>query len=176
VRRLIALTVPSPLSYVQGHLTDMEKLQFATIPCRSTAALFDDALLATIDQLADAAADRSAPHTRVAFESLRAEVNAKLVDALFATVSLTARVLGAARDADRAISGTASLSVMAALADARSQLDAVAHPGFVRLTGVTQLRRTSIYLARIAHRVGKLADAPGRDRVWLTEVEQATAL
>ena len=26
------------------------------------------------------------------------------------------------------------------------------------------------------HRVGKLADNPGRDRVWLTEVEQATAL
>ena len=65
--------------------------------------MFDDALLATIDQLADAGADRSAPHTSVAFESLRAEVNSKLVDALFATVSLTARVLAAARDADRAI-------------------------------------------------------------------------
>ena len=65
---------------------------------------------------------------------------------------------------------------MAAPADARSQLDAVAHNGFGRLTGVTQLRRTPIYLAGIAHRVGKLADTPGRDRVWLTEVEQATAL
>jgi ATP-dependent helicase HrpA len=103
-------------------------------------------------------------------------VNAHLVDALFATVSLAARVLGAARDADRAISGGASLSLMAPLADARSQLDALVHPGFLRLTGVTQLRRVPVYLAGITHRVSKLADAPGRDRVWLTEVEQATAL
>jgi ATP-dependent helicase HrpA len=176
VRRLIALTVPSPLSYVQEHLTATEKLQLATSPYRSTAALFDDALLATIDQLADTASGGSAPFARPAFEALRAEVNAHLVDALFATVSLAARVLGAARDADRAISGGASLSLMAPLADARSQLDALVHPGFLRLTGVTQLRRVPVYLAGITHRVSKLADAPGRDRVWLTEVEQATAL
>jgi len=176
VRRLIALTVPSPLSYVQEHLTASEKLQLATSPYRSTAALFDDALLATIDQLADAATGGSAPFARPAFEALRADVNGHLVDALFATVSLAARVLGAARDADRAISGGANLSLMAPLADARSQLDALVHPGFLRLTGVTQLRRVPVYLAGITHRVSKLADAPGRDRVWLTEVEQATAL
>ena len=179
VRRLIALTVPSPLSYVQEHLTATEKLQLATSPYRSTAALFDDALLATIDQLADAAAARSdggQPFTRAEFETLRAEVNGKLVDALFSTVSLAARVLGAAREADRAIAGAASLSVMAPLADARAQLGALVHPGFLRVTGVTQLRRVPVYLAGITHRVGKLTDAPGRDRVWLTEVEQATAL
>jgi ATP-dependent helicase HrpA len=161
---------------VQAHLTATEKLQLATSPHRSTAALFDDALLATIDQLADAAADPAAPFTRAAFEALRAEVDAKLVDALFATVSLAARVLGAARDADRAISSSASLSLMAPLADARSQLDALVHPGFLRLTSVTQLRRVPVYLAGLTHRVTKLADAPGRDRVWLTEVEQATGL
>lgn len=176
VRRLIALTVPSPLSYVQEHLTGTEKLQLATSPYRSTAALFDDALLATIDQLADAASGDSAPFARAGFEAVRAEVNAKLVDALFATVSHAARVLGAAREADRAISGAASLSLMAALADARFQLDALVHPGFLRITGVAQLRRLPTYLAGISHRVGKLADAPGRDRVWLTEVEQATQL
>ena len=176
VRRLIALTVPSPLGYVQEHLTGTEKLQLATSPYRSTAVLLDDALLATIDQLVDAAASDRAPFTRAAFEGLRAQVNAGLVDGLFATVSLTARVLGAAREADRAISGGASLSLMAPLADARSQLDALVHPGFLRITGVAQLRRVPVYLAGIVHRVGKLAENPGRDRVWLTEVEQATQL
>jgi len=176
VRRLIALTVPSPLGYVQEHLTDAEKLQLATSPYRSTAALFDDALLTTIDSLVDAAAADRAPTSRAAFEALRAEVNGALVDGLFATVALAARVLGAAREADRAIAGAASLSLMAPLADARSQLDALVHPGFLRITGVAQLRRVPIYLAGIVHRVGKLAENPGRDRVWLTEVEQATAL
>lgn len=41
---------------------------------------------------------------------------------------------------------------------------------------MTQLRRVPVYLAGLTHRVTKLADAPGRDRVWLIEVEQATAL
>jgi ATP-dependent helicase HrpA len=176
VRRLIALTVPSPLGYVQEHLTGAEKLQLATSPYRSTAALFDDALLATIDSLVDAATADRHPMTRAAFEGLRAEVNAALVDGLFATVALAARVLGAAREADRAISGSASLSLMAPLADARSQLDALVHPGFLRIAGVAQLRRVPVYLAGIVHRVSKLADAPGRDRTWLTEVEQATTL
>jgi len=176
VRRLIALTVPSPLGYVQEHLTAAEKLQLAASPYRSTAALFDDALLATIDSLVDAAAAPHEPFTRAAFEALRAEVNAELVEGLFATVALAARVLGAAREADRAISAAASLSLMAPLADARSQLDALVHPGFLRITGVAQLRRVPVYLAGIVHRVSKLADNPGRDRVWLTEVEQATML
>jgi ATP-dependent helicase HrpA len=176
VRRLIALTVPSPLGYVQEHLTGAEKLHLATSPYRSTAALFDDALLATIDSLVDAAtADRS-PTTRGSYEVLRAEVNAALVDGLFATVALAARVLGDVRNADRSIAGAASLSLMSPLSDARSQLDALVHPGFLRITGVVQLRRVPIYLAGIVHRVGKLAENPGRDRVWLTEVEQATAL
>ena len=176
VRRLIALAVPSPLGYVQEHLTGAEKLQLATSPYRSTAALFDDALLATIDSLVDAATSDRSPTTRAAFEGLRAEVNAALVEGLFATVALAARVLGAARDADRAIAGAASLSLMAALADARSQLDALVHPGFLRITGAAQLRRVPVYLAGVVHRVGKLAENPGRDRVWLTEVEQATQL
>jgi len=177
VRRLTALTVPSPLVYVQEHLTAAEKLQLATSPYPSTAALFDDALLATIDSLVDAApAPSRAPTTRAAFEALRADINGALVDGLFATVALAARVLGAAREADRAIAGAASLSLMAPLADARSQLDAMVHPGFLRITGVTQLRRVPVYIAGIVHRVGKLADNPGRDRVWLAEVEQATAL
>jgi ATP-dependent helicase HrpA len=176
VRRLIALTVPSPLPYVQEHLTGAEKLQLATSPYRSTAALFDDALLATIDNLVDAATVERHPTTRAAFEALRAEVNGALVDGLFATVALAARVLGAAREADRAIVGAANLSLMAPLADARSQLDALVHPGFLRITGVAQLQRVPVYLAGIVHRVGKLAENPGRDRVWLTEVEQATRL
>jgi ATP-dependent helicase HrpA len=176
VRRLIALTVPNPVGYVQEHLTAAEKLQLATSPYRSTAALFDDALLATIDGLVDAAAADHAPTTRAAFEALRAEVNGALVDGLFTTVALAARVLGAAREADRAITDAASLSLMAPLADARSQLGALVHPGFLRITGVAQLRRVPVYLAGIVHRVSKLAENPGRDRVWLTEVEHATTL
>jgi len=172
VLRLLALTVPNPVSYVRDHLTGAEKLALAASPYPSTAALWDDALLAT---LADAARGR-APRDRAAFEALRTEVSAGLVDALFATVALMAKVLTAAREVDKAISSASSLAFMAPLTDARSQLASLVHPGFAGIAGVAHLRRLPIYLAGILHRVARLPENPGRDRAWQTEVEQATTL
>jgi ATP-dependent helicase HrpA len=60
------------------------------------------------------------------------------------------------------------------LADAREQLDTLVFPGFVSLTGLRQLRRLPVYLTGITHRVARLAEHPGRDRAWLTEVQTAT--
>jgi ATP-dependent helicase HrpA len=172
VRRLLALALPSPLSYVQEHLTAPEKLLLASSPYRSPAALLDDALLAVLDaQLAG-----RAPFTRAEFESLRAEASAGLMDGLFDVVGTVAKVLDAARAVDRAISAASGLALMAPLADARSQLESLVHPGFVRAAGVTRLRRVPVYLAGILHRVEKLADNLGRDRQWQTEVEAATQL
>lgn len=172
VQRLLALTVPSPVSYVRDHLTAAEKLALAASPYPSTAALWDDALLAT---LAAAVGDR-APRDQAAFESLRAEVSAGLVDALFDTVALIAKVLTAAREVDRAISAASSLAFMGPLGDARGQLAALVHPGFAGIAGVTRLRRMPVYLAGLLHRIARLADNPGRDRAWQTEVEQAENL
>ena len=172
VLRLLALTVPSPVSYVRDHLTDAEKLALAASPYPSNAALWDDALLAT---LAAAVGDR-APRDAETFEALRAEVSGGLVDALFATVALIAKVLIAAREADKAITAASSLAFMGALTDARRQLADLVHPGFAGIAGLAHVRRMPVYLAGLVHRVARLPDNPGRDRAWQTEVEQATTL
>jgi ATP-dependent helicase HrpA len=172
VLRLLALTVPSPVSYVRDHLTAPEKLALAASPYPSTAALWDDALLATLA----AAVGSRAPRDVADFTSLRAELSAGLVDALFDTVALIAKVLTAAREVDRAIAAASSLALMGPLRDARSQLQALVHPGFAGLAGVTRLRRMPVYLAGLLHRIARLADNPGRDRAWQTEVEQAENL
>ena len=172
VRRLLALALPSPAGYVRDHLTDAEKLALAASPYPSANSLLDDALLATIAQLAG---DR-APRDAASFEALRAEVSSGLVDGMFATVSTAARVLTAAREADRAISAASALAFLGPLGDARRQLDALVHPGFVAVTGADRLRRVPVYLAGLLHRVQKLPDNPGRDRAWQTEVEQAIEL
>jgi ATP-dependent helicase HrpA len=172
VRRLLALTVPNPLGYVNDHLTPAEKLLLAASPYRSTAALLDDALLAVLGD----AIGGEAPFTQAGFEALRDRVSSGLMDALFGLVAEVARVIDAARTADRAISAASSIAFMAPLADARAQLGSLVFDGFIRATGAAQLRRLPVYLAGIAHRVEKLPDNPGRDRTWQTEVEQATAL
>ncbi|MGN6503032.1 MAG: ATP-dependent RNA helicase HrpA [Pseudolysinimonas sp.] len=172
VRRLLALTVPSPLGYVNDHLTQQEKLLLAAAPYPSTAALLDDALLAV---LGEQVAGR-APYTAAGFEALRSEVSAGLMDALFALVAQVAKAIDAGRIADRAISAASGLAFMAPLADARAQLNALIAPWFVRSAGLAALRRMPVYLAGITHRVERLADNPGRDRQWQTEIELAVAL
>jgi ATP-dependent helicase HrpA len=172
VLRLLALTVPSPVSYVRDHLTAPEKLALAASPYSSTAALWDDALLAT---LAAAAGDH-APRDQATFDALRVEVSAGLVDALFDTVALIAKVLTVAREVDRAIAAASSLAFLGPLGDARGQLAAIVHPGFAGIAGVARLRRMPVYLAGLLHRIARLADNPGRDRAWQTEVEQAENL
>ena len=172
VLRLLALTVPTPVSYVREHLTAAEKLALAASPYPSTAALWDDALLATLAE----AAHGAVPRDHAAFEALRTEVSANLVDALFHTVALMAKVLTAAREVDKAISSASSLAFMGPLTDARGQLAGLVHPGFAGIAGVARLRRVPLYLAGLLHRVTRLAENPGRDRAWQTEVEQATTL
>ncbi|CAN5565263.1 ATP-dependent RNA helicase HrpA [soil metagenome] len=172
VRRLLALTLPSPLGYVNDHLTQSEKLLLAASPYPSNAALLDDALLAVLD---DQLAGR-APFTAAEFEALRIEISAQLMDALFGLVAQVAKVIEASRLADRAISAASSMAFLSPLADARAQLEALVFPGFVRASGVAALRRVPVYLSGIVHRVERLADNPGRDRQWQTELEQATAL
>ena len=93
---------------------------------------------------------------------------------LFATVSLAAKTLAASRDAQKAISAASSLAMLAPLADARAQHDGLVFPGFISTTGLPQLRRLPVYLAGVTHRVGKLAENLGRDRVWMGEVAAAT--
>jgi ATP-dependent helicase HrpA len=87
-----------------------------------------------------------------------------------------AKVLTSAREVDQAISSASSLAFLGPLTDARSQLAGLVHPGFAGVAGVARLRRIPVYLAGLQHRVTRLAENPGRDRTWQTEVEQATTL
>lgn len=170
VRRLLLLAIPSPLAYINEHLTGNEKLVLAQSPYRSTNALFDDCLRACVDSVMG---DREV-FTQGEFEALRNEISAGLVDSLFATVSLVASIVSGVRLADKAIRAATSMHLIAPLGDAREQLDALVYPGFVSATGLTQLRRLPVYLKGIEHRVTKLSENPGKDRGWMSEVELAT--
>ncbi|MEO7349926.1 MAG: ATP-dependent RNA helicase HrpA, partial [Terrimesophilobacter sp.] len=170
VVRLLLLAIPAPTSYVQEHLTAAEKLALARSPYRSSAELFADCMLAC----ADAALGDRTVRSRAEFEALYNDFSSTILDALFATVSTVSATLSAARDAEKAITGSASMALLSPLADAREQLESLVFPGFVSRTGIAQLRRLPVYLQAITHRVSKLAENLGRDRVWMSEVQSAT--
>jgi len=175
IRRLLVLATPSPVAYVQEHLSNEEKLQLAASAYPGPRALLDDVLTAVVEaELLSHHADGLLA-TRDEFASVRDAVAATVMERMFETVGLVARILKLAREADKAISKAASLALMAPLADARAQLEALVPAGFVSATGLDRLRHLPRYLEGIVRRVGKLQQDPGRDRRFMTEFEGALA-
>lgn len=174
VRRLVMHAVPSPVSYIQSHLTAQEKLALAASPYPSTAALFDDVLAAVVDAGIRRAHPDGLVFTRAEFQAVRDAVSASVVDTMFAAVSEVAAVLAAQRSAERALKQANSMSLLAALSDMRQQMERLVFPGFVAVAGLDRLRRIRVYLQGIEARVQKLLQNPGRDATWMREVTVAT--
>ncbi len=180
VHRLLKLATPTPAAYVREHLTGAEKLALGASPYRSTDALFDDCLDAVIDRVqADVVPGEPAASgiawDAATFARMREALAARVVDDLFQVVGAAAAALAGAREADRAVREATSLPLLPALRDARAQLDALIHPGFVRLDA-TRLPRIAVYTAGVVQRVSRLAAQVNRDRVWMTEAQTAEQL
>ncbi len=176
VRRLLLASIPSPVAYVQQHLTANEKLTLAASPYPNTKALFDDCLLAVIDSVLYRMKPDGQLFMRAEFEAVRDRVSGVVMDSMFETVALVTRTLTAARAAEKAIGGTTSLAYLPSLNDAKTQLAGLVYPGFVSATGLEQLKHLPRYLSGISQRMQALPTNPGRDRAWQTQVETATAL
>lgn len=173
IRRLLVLATPSPVAYVQEHLSNPEKLALASSAYPGPRALLDDCLAAVVDAELRARHPDGLVRTRIEFEAVRDAVAASVMDRMFETVALVSKILVAAREADRTIAKASSLQLMSALADARAQLEALVPSGFVSATGIEQLRHLPRYLEAIAVRVRRMQDNPGRDRQLMTEFDQA---
>ncbi|WP_375401735.1 DUF3418 domain-containing protein [uncultured Amnibacterium sp.] len=176
LRRLLLLATPSPNTYVQQHLSGAEKLALAASPYPSTPALFDDCLIAVVDAVVAAETEDATVWTAEEFERVRAVLAGRVLDDLFAVVAATAAALAAGREADRAIRDAASPALLPAVHDARTQVSALLHPGFVRIDGAARIPRLAVYLAGVAHRLERLPAQAARDRAWSIEVRTATQM
>ncbi|WP_448005510.1 ATP-dependent RNA helicase HrpA [Agromyces bauzanensis] len=175
IRRLLVLATPTPVAYVQEHLSNEEKLSLAASAYPGTRALLDDCLAACVDAELRARHPDGLVRTHVEFEAVRDAISANVVERMFETVALVARIVRLSRDADRAITGSSSIHLMAALGDARAQLDALVPAGFVSATGLDRLRHLPRYLEAIIVRVRKLVENPGRDRQAMNQLEPSVA-
>jgi ATP-dependent helicase HrpA len=173
IRRLLMLATPSPVAYVQQHLTGNEKLVLATSPYPSTTALFADCLVACVNDVLYRVKDDGMLFTKLEFDTVRDRVSGVVMDTMFETVGLVARTLTALRAAEKAVKSATNMALLPALSDAKEQLAGLVFPGFVSRTGLERLRHVPRYLEGVSMRVGKLAGNPGRDRVWMNEVQTA---
>ncbi|MGO4591480.1 ATP-dependent RNA helicase HrpA [Paenarthrobacter sp. 2TAF44] len=167
VIRLLALRIPSPDRYVLEHLSNTEKLTFSQNPHGSVSALIADCALAAIDKLTPEAL----PWDKEAFDALYEVVRAELIDTVFTVTAVVERILASTRRIQKQLKSSASLPLISALNDMKSQLEQLVFPGFVAQTGYAQLSQLPRYLQAIEKRLEKLQGNVQRDGLNMAIVQ-----
>ncbi len=162
VRRLLRLSVTSPVKTIEHQLNPRTRLVLGANPDGSLAALLDDCADAAVALLAPAPV-----WSRSEFAALRQQVGDGLASATLDLVGGVEKVLTAAHEVEVALPATPSPTQAEAIVDIRTQLDRLLTRGFVTATGATHLGDLSRYLTAVGRRLDRLPrDVAGdRDRM-----------
>ncbi len=167
LRRLLVLAVGSPARSVAEELPNVEKLALAAAPYPSVRDLLEDCVAAAVDVLVDRF---GVVWDEPGFDALADRVRPDLAEQTRSVVRDTLRVLDGWRETDRALSGSAELPMLPALADMKAQVGRLAHRGFVADAGAVHLRDIPRYLSAVRTRWDKLPTSVGRDRLLMDQV------
>jgi ATP-dependent helicase HrpA len=160
-RRLLLLTVPSPLRYVQERLEVRAQLALATSPYGNVGAALEDATSAAVDRLI---AEAGGPAwDEAGFGRLRDHVAGHLAEATAGVVDQVVRILDAGRDVRGRLERLSAGALQPARDDVERQLSRLLYPGFVAAAGAERLADVERYLRAAARRLERLADAPVAD-------------
>jgi ATP-dependent helicase HrpA len=172
VRRLLLLTLPSPVKALQGRLTNATKLAL-TRPHGSVAAVLEDCTTAALDALI--AAHGGAVWDAEGFERLREAVRPQLVPALEEVLAAVTQVLSSWYDLTLRLDAERRPALATPVADMRAHLSRLVGPGFVTRTGFARLADLLRYLQALDVRLRKLPEDPARDRLATAQVARVQA-
>ncbi len=167
LRRLLMLTVPSPARKIASDLSNAEKLTLAASPYPSTQDLLEDCVAAAVDEVVE---QHGLVWDEADFDALTDRVGKELEERTRAVMHQVGRVLTVWRETDRALSGSADMQMLPALADMKAQAGRLVYRGFVADVGAGQLRELPRYLAAVQQRREKLPSSVGRDRLLMDQV------
>ena len=169
-RRLLALTLPSPVKAISGRLTNSAKLALTRNPHGSVPATLQDCTTAALDALMTAAGGPA--WDEAGFAALREAVRPDLVPAVEDVLKATEVVLTAWHAVRVRLDAELRPALATSVADLRAQLDRLVHPGFVTAAGRRRLAELPRYLQAMGVRLDKLPGDPARDRLSTVEVSQ----
>jgi ATP-dependent helicase HrpA len=170
VRRLLLLSLPSPLKAVVGRMPNVTKLALTHNPYGSVPVLLEDCVAAVVDALVAEAG--GPPFDPAGFERLREAVRPRLERAVEDLVRVVGTVLAAAHEVQDRLRATTHPQLQPAVEDVRAQLAALLGPGFVSRTGRRRLGAVLRYLQAAQRRLDRLTDDVERDRRAMREVHQ----
>ncbi|MGN6190319.1 MAG: DUF3418 domain-containing protein, partial [Conexibacter sp.] len=173
-RRLLRLTVRSPIPWVVDRLSTADKLALMTAPHGNVGAALDDALTAALDALI--AAGGGPAWDATAWERLRAHVAGALADETLATVHGLVAVLEARREVERRLDALPAAAPLQEIRlDVARQLGRLVHPGCAAAAGARRLPDVRRSLQAAAARLDRLPDAAGGDRNAMRTIHELEA-
>ena len=164
-RRLLRLSVTSPVKAVERSLNPRTRLLLGANPDGSLAALLEDCADAAVDVVVSVPA-----WTRTDFAALHDRTAAALVPTTLDVVSRVEKVLAAWNGVQVAMPDTPPPAQADAIADVRAQLGRLLPVGFVTATGAAHLADLARYLTAIGRRVDRLAQAVNADHERMLRV------
>jgi ATP-dependent helicase HrpA len=172
-RRLLLLTVPSPVKSVIRGLDNRAKLALGRNPHESVGDLLEDCVRAAVDHLV--AAHGGPAWDQAGFTALRDGVRVELGAVTFQVVDLVRQVLVARQDVESRLADVPSFAPAVSVRDMRTQLTALVYGGFVTDTGLAHLADVVRYLKAVDRRLEKLQENPARDVRHTEEIAAITA-
>ena len=165
-RRLVRLSVASPVKAVERQLDLRTRLALGANPDGSLSALLDDCADAAADVLVAAPA-----WTRAEFAALRDRVAQDLISTTVDIVGRVEKVLSVAQEVKLLLPEQPLPAQTDAITDVSAQLGRLMPPGFVTVTGHARLADLTRYLTAIGRRLERLPHAVGVDRERMQRVQ-----
>ena len=173
VVELVQLSIPSPVKYIEAHLTQAEKLAIASLPYPSLTAFVADVIRAGAKKQLFILDPKGLIFTAKEFENLRQLVEAISIELIFDVAKIMLKISQAASEANKAISNAKAIDFLTVLASEKLHIQQLLSPKLVSATGLDRLLRIEIYLRAITQRVVKLQESPERDRISAIELAKA---
>lgn len=169
-RKLLALSIKEPTSYLEKHLPNKSKLSMYYQPLGSVKELIYDLMLGAIDLVMK---ENGAPvYDEESFNVLLSKVKANLNDKALYLCSFVDKILFRAHEIKRLLKGQINLTVAYSYKDIATQLDKLVFKGFVSSTSVDNLQQMPRYLEAIIYRIEKLHRDVNRDLQYTRKIEE----
>lgn len=159
IRRLMRLSVASPVKAIARQLDPRTRLTLGTNPDGDLSALLDDCADAATDALVAAPV-----WTRAEFVALQQRAAKSLLPTTLDIVGRVEKVLAAAQEVQLLVPADPPPAQTDAIADIRAQLNRLLPAGFVTATGPAHLADLNRYLLGIRRRLDGLPRAAQADR------------